>query len=359
MAWERMPRVTLEFEKAFAKLEEQISAMEEDQRRRGVDLGAEIRDMRKNLVAMVRKKYAALTPWEIVQVARHPDRPQTADYLAAFVKEFREIHGDRFFRDDKAIVCGFGRIAGEKVMIVGHAKGRNTREKVACFFGCAHPEGYRKALRAMRMAEKFSLPIVTFIDTQGAYPGIGAEERGVAESIAVNLREMSLLRVPIVGAIIGEGASGGYLGIGVADCLLMLQYAYCSVITPEGCAAILWRTAEKAEEAAAALRLTAEDLKKFGVIDEIVPEPLGAAHRNPREMATTLERRIGRHLRELRQLSIDDLLARRYEKLRRVGVTAEAMVEPPAANGGPAAADAWRHRYNSEGTENIEREGEI
>jgi acetyl-CoA carboxylase carboxyl transferase subunit alpha len=342
-----MPRVTLEFEKAFAKLEEQISAMEEDQRRRGVDLGAEIRDMRKNLVAMVRKKYAALTPWEVVQVARHPDRPQTLDYIGTFVKEFREIHGDRAFRDDKAVVCGLGRIAGEKVMIVGHSKGRNTREKVECFFGCAHPEGYRKALRAMRLAEKFSLPVVAFIDTQGAYPGIGAEERGVAESIAVNMREMSLLRVPIVGTIIGEGASGGYLGIGIADRLLMLEYAYCSVITPEGCAAILWRTAEKAPEAAEALRLTAKDLKEFGVVDDIVPEPLGAAHRNPREMATTIERRIGRHLRELGQLAVDDLLQRRYEKLRRVGVTAEAMVEPPAA------AESPRYPFP---TESIERE---
>jgi acetyl-CoA carboxylase carboxyl transferase subunit alpha len=324
-----MPRVTLEFEKAFTKLEEQISAMEEDQRRRGVDLSAEIRDMRKNLVAMIRKKYAALTPWEVVQVSRHPDRPQTVDYIEAFVKEFKEVHGDRCFRDDRAVVCGFGRIGGEKVMVVGHAKGRHTREKVACFFGCAHPEGYRKALRAMRLAEKFNLPVVALIDTQGAYPGIGAEERGVAESIAVNLREMSLLRVPIVGAIIGEGASGGYLGIGVADRLLMLEFAYCSVITPEGCAAILWRTAEKAPEAAEALKLTAKDLKAFGVIDDIVPEPLGAAHRNPREMAITLERRIGRHLRELRQLSVDELLQQRYEKLRRVGVTVEAMVEPP------------------------------
>jgi acetyl-CoA carboxylase carboxyl transferase subunit alpha len=324
-----MPRVTLEFERQFAKLEEQIAAMEEDQRRRGADLSAEIREMRKNLVAMIRKKYAALMPWEIVQVARHPDRPQTADYIEAFVKEFKEIHGDRFFRDDRAVTCGFGRIAGEKVMIVGHSKGRDTREKVACFFGCAHPEGYRKALRAMRLAEKFGLPVVALIDTQGAYPGIGAEERGVAESIAVNMREMSLLTVPIVGAIIGEGASGGYLGIGVADRLLMLEFSYCSVITPEGCAAILWRTAEKAAEAADALRLTAKDLKGFGVIDDIVPEPLGAAHRNPREMAVTLERRIGRHLRELKQLSVDELLQRRYEKLRRVGVTVEAMVEPP------------------------------
>jgi len=324
-----MPRVFLEFEKPFAKLEDQIRELEEEQRRRSVDLSAEIRDIRKNLVTMIRKKYAALTPWEIVQVARHPERPQTTDYIEAFVKDFKEIHGDRCFRDDRAVVCGFGRVAGEKVMVVGHRKGRDTREKVACFFGCAHPEGYRKALRAMRLAEKFSLPVMAFIDTQGAYPGIGAEERGIAESIAVNLREMSLLRVPIVGVIIGEGASGGYLGIGVADRLLMLEYAYCSVITPEGCAAILWRTAEKAPEAAQALRLTARDLKEFGVIDDIVPEPLGAAHRNPREMATTLERRIGRHLRELQQLPTDDLLARRYEKLRCVGVAIEVAAGTP------------------------------
>jgi acetyl-CoA carboxylase carboxyl transferase subunit alpha len=327
-----MARVCLEFEKPFTKLEDQIRALEEQQRTRGVDLSSEIRDMRRNLAAMIRKKYAALSPWEIVQIARHPDRPQTTDYIDLFVKDFKEIHGDRFFRDDKAIVCGFGRIADEKVMLIGHRKGRDTREKVACFFGCAHPEGYRKAMRCMRLAEKFNLPVVSFIDTQGAYPGIGAEERGVAEAIAHNLREMSRLRVPIVGAIIGEGASGGYLGIGVADRLAMLEYAYCSVITPEGCAAILWRTAEQAPAAAEALKLTANCLKEFGVIDDIIPEPLGAAHRNPREMAVTLERRIGRYLRELRQVSIDELLERRYGKLRRVGRVIEAAESiPPGA----------------------------
>jgi len=333
-----MPRVCLEFEKPFAKLEEQIRTMEEDQQRRGVDLSTEIGEILKNLTAMIRKKYSALTPWEIVQVARHPDRPQTADYIEAFVKDFKEIHGDRLFRDDLAVTCGLGRIAGQKVMVVGHRKGRDTREKVACFFGCAHPEGYRKAMRCMRMAEKFGLPIVTFIDTQGAYPGIGAEERGIAESIAVNMRDMSLLRVPIVGAIIGEGASGGYLGIGIADRLIMLEFSYCSVITPEGCAAILWRTAEKAPEAAQALKLTAKDLKEFGVIDEIVPEPLGAAHRKPGEMAIALERRIGRCLRELKQLPVDDMLAQRYEKLRRVGATVEASAATPTAKPGPAHA---------------------
>jgi len=319
-----MARACLEFERPFAKLEEQIRELEEDQRNRHVDHSAEIRSIRRNLVAMIRRTYDALTPWEIVQVARHPDRPQTADYIDAFVKDFKELHGDRLFRDDRAVICGLGRVGGEKVAIVGHQKGRDTREKVTCFFGCAHPEGYRKALRVMRLAEKFGLPVVAFIDTQGAYPGIGAEERGIADSIAVNLREMTLLRVPIVGTVIGEGASGGYLGIGVADRLLMLQYAYCSVITPEGCAAILWRTAEKAPEAADALQLTAAHLEHYGAIDEIVPEPLGAAHRNPREMATTLERRIGRHLRELKRIPIDDLLEQRYRKLRRVGVAVEA-----------------------------------
>jgi len=324
-----MARVCLEFEKPFAELEEKIRRLEEDQRQRRVDHSAEIRNIRRSLVALIRKTYDALTPWEIVQVARHPDRPQTLDYIQAFVKDFKELHGDRLFRDDRAVVCGLGRIAGEKVVVVGHHKGRDTREKVACFFGCAHPEGYRKALRVMRLGEKFGLPVVAFIDTQGAYPGIGAEERGIADSIAVNLREMALLRVPIVGIVIGEGASGGYLGIGVADRLLMLQYTYCSVITPEGCAAILWRTAEKAPEAAQALRLTAQDLKAFGVIHEIVPEPLGGAHRNPREMAITLERRIGRHLRELKQIPADDLLEQRYQTLRRIGVVAEATAGAP------------------------------
>jgi len=324
-SWEKpMARVCLEFEKPFIKLEDQIRELEEKQRASGVDSSAEVRDIRKNLVTMIRKKYAALTPWEIVQVARHPDRPQTTDYIETFVKDFKELHGDRLFRDDKAVICGLGRIAGERVMIVGHRKGHDTREKVECFFGCAHPEGYRKAMRCMRMAEKYHLPVVAFIDTQGAYPGIGAEERGIAESIAMNLREMAVLRTPIIGTVIGEGASGGYMGIGVADRLLMLEYAYCSVITPEGCAAILWRTAEKASVAAQALRLTAPDLKEFGVVDDIVPEPLGAAHRNPREVAVTLERRIGRYLRELKQIPMDDLLEQRYQKLRRVGVTVEA-----------------------------------
>jgi acetyl-CoA carboxylase carboxyl transferase subunit alpha len=326
-----MARVCPEFEKPFAKLEEQIRALEDEQHRRGVDLSAEIRDIRKNLVTMIRKKYDSLSPWEVVQVARHPDRPQTVDYIHAFVQDFKELHGDRCFRDDRAVVCGLGRVAGERVVVLGQNKGRDTREKVEAFFGCAHPEGYRKALRCMALAQKFSLPVVALIDTQGAYPGVGAEERGVAESIARNLREMARLRVPIVGAIIGEGASGGYLGIGVADRLLMLQYAYCSVITPEGCAAILWRTAEKAEEAARALKLTAPDLEGFGIIDEIVPEPLGAAHRNPREMAVSLERRIGRALRELKTLPLDTPLERRYEKLRRIGVVAEAAAGTVAA----------------------------
>jgi len=329
-----MARLCLEFEKPFVKLEEQIHELEERQRQGGVDSSAEIRDIRKSLLAMIRRKYAALSPWEVVQIARHPDRPQTTDYIEAFVKDFKEIHGDRLFRDDRAVLCGLGRIAGEKVMIVGHCKGHDTREKVECFFVCAHPEGYRKAMRCMRLAEKFGLPVVAFIDTQGAYPGIGAEERGVAESIAVNLREMTLLRTPILGAIIGEGASGGYLGIGIADRLLMLEFAYCSVITPEGCAAILWRTPEKAPDAAKALRLTAKDLKEFGVIDDIVPEPLGAAHRNPREMAVALERRLSRYLRELRQIPTDDLLAQRYEKLRRVGAVVSAA-DNSAAVGPP------------------------
>ena len=324
-----MARACLEFEKPFARLEEEIRELEQDQRSRNVDHSAEIRSIRHNLVAMIRKTYDALTPWEIVQVARHPDRPQTADYIKAFVKDFKELRGDRLFRDDRAVVCGLGRIGGEKVAIVGHQKGRDTREKVACFFGCAHPEGYRKALRVMRLAEKFGLPVVALIDTQGAYPGIGAEERGIADSIAVNLREMTLLGVPIVGAIIGEGASGGYLGIGVGDRLLMLEHAYCSVITPEGCAAILWRTAEKAPEAAEALHLTATHLKQYGVIDEIVPEPLGGAHRNPREMATTLERRIGRHLRELKRIPLEELLEERYQKIRSVGVAIEAPAGLP------------------------------
>ncbi len=300
----------LPFEKVVSPIQRQIAELEADQDRTGRDYSSDIRALRQQYVSMLRKVYANLTPWETVQVARHPDRPLGGDYVGGVVKNWMELHGDRRFADDRAIRCGFGRIGAEDVMLIAQHKGRDTREKIACNFGCAHPEGYRKALRVMKLAEKFRLPVVTLIDTQGAYPGVGSEERGVAEAIARNLLEMSRLRVPIVVAIIGEG---------VGDRMLMMQYAYYSVISPEGCASILWRTGEKAPEAADALKLTAPHLKELDVIDEIVPEPLGGAHRNPAEAMGNLERAIAAAVRQLRRTDPDELINRRYERWRRMG----------------------------------------
>ena len=321
----------LEFEKPFAALEEQIRELERQQTERHVDMSAEIRDIRSSLVDMIRKKYAALTPWELVQVSRHPARPLGRDYIDACVADFKELHGDRYFGDDPAMVCGFGKLGGIKVMVVAQHKGRDTQEKVACNFGCPHPEGYRKALRAMKMAEKYGLPIVSLIDTPGAFPGIGAEERGQAEAIAVNLLEMARLRTPIICTVIGEGGSGGALGIGVGDKISILQHAYYSVISPEGCAAILWRTAKEAETAAESLRLTPDHLLELGIVDEIIPEPLGGAHRDARAMATLLERQLVGHLRRIRRTPIDRLLEERYQRIRRIGpvVQGDAAVTNP------------------------------
>lgn len=311
--------LALEFEKPILHLERQINELVALQEQKGVDYAAEINDLRKNLTALLRKTYAALTPWETVQVARHPARPQTRDYVEMIVKDFDELHGDRKFGDDKTVVTGIGRIGGHKILLVGHHKGRDTKEKIACNFGCAHPEGYRKALLKMQFAEKFNLPIVTFIDTPGAYPGIGSEERGVAQAIADNLREMSRLRVPIVCIVIGEGGSGGALGIGVGDRLAMMQYAWYSVISPEGCSGILWKGGENAPQAAEALKLTSKHLKEQGIIDEIIEEPLGGAHRNPRYAADTIEKYVDKTLRELKRLPIEKLVDQRYERLRKLG----------------------------------------
>src|SRR5438046_2699736 len=259
-------RHVLEFEKPLSKLEEQILELEAMQAAKGVDYTKELRQLRTNYTSLLRKTYDKLSAWETVQVARHPQRPLFKDYVELICREFREIHGDRQFGDDPAIMCGLARMAGHKVMLIGHHKGRDTKEKLRCQFGLAHPEGYRKALRCMKLAEKFGLPVVTLIDTPGAYPGIGAEERGQAESIARNLMEMSRLRTPIITVVTGEGGSGGALGIGVGDRVAMMEYAWYSVISPEGCSGILWKGADNAADAAEALRLTSGQLKQLGVI---------------------------------------------------------------------------------------------
>lgn len=309
----------LEFEKPLIRIEREIAELEADQAATDRDMSEDIRDLRGRLEQMMRRTYSKLTAWETVLVARHPRRPVLRDYIDACVKDFCELHGDRCFGDDKAIVTGFGRIGGVKCLIVGHDKGRDTKEKIERHFGCAHPEGYRKALLKMKLAEKFKLPVVCIIDTQGAYPGDKAEERGIAQAIAVNLMEMSRLRVPICCVVIGEGGSGGALGIGVGDRLAMFEHAYYSVITPEGCAAILWKSAEKAADAAHALRLTSRDLQKLNLIDEILPEPLGGGHRDPAAMIASLEKYIVGTLRELKRVRIETLLKRRYERLRNLG----------------------------------------
>jgi len=311
--------VYLPFEKPIVRLQSQITELEATQAETGRDYSSDLTQLRRQEVSILRKTYEGLSAWEIVQVARHPNRPLAGDYIQRMVKDFFELHGDFRFRDDRAMPCGLGRIGTEKVVLIAQNKGRDTKEKIACNFGCAHPEGYRKALRVMKLGEKFNLPVVCLIDTQGAYPGVGSEERGVAEAIARNMLEMSRLRTPILCVVIGEGGSGGALGIGVGDRVAMLEFSYYSVISPEGCASILWRTGEKAPEAADALKLTARHLKELEVIDDIVPEPLGGAHRRPAEAVTNLERYITRTLRQLKKEPLDDLLAKRYVRLRKLG----------------------------------------
>jgi acetyl-CoA carboxylase carboxyl transferase subunit alpha len=313
----------LDFEQPIAELEAKI----EELRHVGSDSEVNIHDEIARLQAKSRQLttsiFANLSPWQITQLARHPHRPYTLDYIAAICEEFHELHGDRMFADDQAIVGGLARIDGRPLMLIGHQKGRDTKERVRRNYGMPKPEGYRKALRLMRMAERFSLPIVTFIDTPGAYPGVGSEERGQSEAIARNLFEMSVLRVPIVSVVIGEGGSGGALAIGVCDTLLMLQYATYSVISPEGCASILWKSADKKEAAAEAMGLTAARLDKLGLLDELVEEPLGGAHRDPAAIAVTVKAAILRHLDPLLAMNPDDLRRLRAERLGSFGVFAE------------------------------------
>ncbi len=309
-------RHVLDFEKPLAKFEQQISELEAMQASKQTDYSKELRQLRTNYTSLLRKTYDSLSAWETVQVARHPQRPMFRDYVDNTCREFRELHGDRVFGDDPAIICGLARFAGHKVMLLGHHKGRDTKEKVRCYFGLAHPEGYRKALRCMKLAEKFALPVVTLIDTAGAYPGIGAEERGQAESIARNLFEMSRLKTPIISVVTGEGGSGGALGIGVADRVAMMEHSWYSVISPEGCSGILWKGGENAADAAEALKLTSKDLKHLGVIDAIIPEPLGGAHRDPHTAAHNLGQYIAKTLSELTRFKVENLVKRRYEKFR-------------------------------------------
>jgi acetyl-CoA carboxylase carboxyl transferase subunit alpha len=306
------------FEAPIIEIEREIEALEIY--RDDKEVQKKIERLNRKLERYKKEIYSKLTPWQIVLVARHPKRPYTLDYIEMMCDDFIEMHGDRRFGDDPAIVAGMAFIEGKAVIVVGHQKGRTTKEKLYRNFGSAHPEGYRKALRVMKYGEKFGKPIICFVDTPGAYPGIGAEERGQAEAIAYNLREIYKLRVPIIVCIIGEGGSGGALAIGVGDRILMMEYAIYSVISPEGCAAILWRDADKKREAAQNLHLTAADWKKLNLIDDIVPEPLGGAHSNPEEAAKILKARILSELNNLKDIHIDELLEMRYQKFRNMGI---------------------------------------
>lgn len=314
----------LDFERPIMELEAKIEELKKSGASKQINLDPEIKRIEQKLEKMKEDIYSNLTDWQRVQIARHPARPYTLDYIHMLTTEFIELHGDRLFADDMALVGGLAKINGSRVVIMGHQKGRDTKDNIRRNFGCAHPEGYRKAIRLMQLAEKFHLPVVVFIDTPGAYPGIGAEERGQAQAIAANLKDMVRIKTPIIATVIGEGGSGGALGIGMADRVLILQNAYYSVISPEGCASILWRSATKAPDAANALKLTGEHLLKFGIVDEMIPEPAGGAHRDPESVATQLKKTILRNIKELSSLSTDELLESRYEKFRKIGHFVEA-----------------------------------
>jgi len=314
-----MPKMQpLPFERDIFELEENLENLESQTDPSPKTLEA-IREMRVQIAGMKREIFENLDAWDIVKVARHQQRPQTLDYIELIFDEFVELHGDRSFGDDRAILTGFAKLDGHKVMLVGHQKGRNLKERNEHNYGMAHPEGYRKALEKMKLAAKYNIPIVCLIDTSGAYPGVGAEERGQSYNIAVNLRDMSRLETPIVCVVIGEGGSGGALGIGIGDHVGMLEFSYYSVISPEGCAGILWKHAKHADKAARALRFTSKDLLELNVIDEIIPEPLGGAHRNHRETARTLKEYLSKNLSTLAEQPAEELLESRYQKFRRIG----------------------------------------
>jgi acetyl-CoA carboxylase carboxyl transferase subunit alpha len=317
----------LDFEAPIAELETKIEELRFVQDDSAVDISEEIERLQKKSQALLKDIYAKLTPWQVAQLARHPQRPYTLDYVGDLFTDFHELHGDRSYADDASIVGGLARFNGLPVMVLGHQKGRDTKERTARNFGMSKPEGYRKALRLMKLAEKFELPVFTFVDTPGAYPGVDAEERGQSEAIGRNLAEMSHLKVPVVSTIIGEGGSGGALAIAVADHVLMLQYATYSVISPEGCASILWKSAERAPEAAEALGLTAHRLKALGLIDRIVAEPLGGAHRDPKQMGALLKRALADSLRQLQAMKPKELLAARHARLLGYGKFKETTPE--------------------------------
>ncbi|MFC1514836.1 acetyl-CoA carboxylase carboxyltransferase subunit alpha [Candidatus Omnitrophota bacterium] len=313
----------LEFERPIIELEERIAELKDFSSQRDIDLSSEISRLNDKLKKLKKEIYGSLSAWQRIQIARHPQRLFTLDYIKMMMTDFVEFHGDRFFGDDKALISGFGRLEGTKVAVLGHQKGRDTNENIERNFGCAHPEGYRKAMRVMKLAERFGVPIVILIDTPGAYPGIGAEERGQAQAIAENIRDMFGLKTPIVCCVIGEGGSGGALGVGVGDKILMFENSYYSVISPEGCSAILWKDSSRAQDAAQTLKLTASDLLAFGIIDEIVPEPLGGVHKDPQRASQDLKKALLAHLNKLEKVSLTQLVKDRYEKFRTIGALDE------------------------------------
>ncbi|MFH1504293.1 MAG: acetyl-CoA carboxylase carboxyltransferase subunit alpha [Candidatus Omnitrophota bacterium] len=309
-----------DFEKPISELEKKIEGLKKFSEEKKVDISSEISNLHQKLEILKKETYSQLTPWQKIQISRHPNRPTTLEYIDLITQDFIPLSGDRLYGDDKALVCGFAMFNNKKIAIIGHQKGKDTKENIERNFGCAHPEGYRKAMRVMKLAERFKMPIVCLIDTPGAYPGVGAEERGQAQAIAENIRDMFVLKVPIVVVVIGEGGSGGALGIGIGDRVLMMEYAYYSVISPEGCAAILWKDADKREDAAKVLKLTAADLLKLGVVDEAIRETEGGAHRGYQETALNLKKAIIKNLTALSRFSAQELIDNRYQRYRKLGV---------------------------------------
>ncbi len=331
---------SLSFEKPILELEAKLNDLRSFSEAQNIDVSRELGDLERKISETKRHIFKNLTPWDEVQLARHPQRPYTQDYIREMCRDFIELHGDRHYADDRAIIGGFAMLDNEAVMIIGTQKGRDVKSNVEHNFGMSYPEGYRKALRLMKLAAKFGRPILTLVDTAGAYPGVGSEERQIAEAIAMNLREAFLLPVPVIVTVIGEGGSGGALGIGVGDRVLILEHAYYSVISPEGCAAILWRDRTFASKAAEALKLTSGDLLKFGLVDEVIAEPLGGAHTDPKTMATELKRCLLKHLRELKSLPSAELLEQRYQKFRAMGELQNGAPVDPTPNNPSVPAEA-------------------